>query len=228
MQQRALVTGAGSGIGAAVADRLRRDGWEVVRTDLADQHGVEQLDVTDEQRWDELLDAHWPIGGLVNCAGIRTRTPLIDMAVDDFDSMVSIHARGLFLGMRGAARRCQRDGLGASVVTIASTVSTHAVGGQIHYVAAKGAVASMTRGAAVELAPLGIRVNGIVPGLIRTPMTADRLADPTQLAWFAQRIPLGRPGEPGDIAGMTAFLLSDDASYITGAMFAVDGGYTAQ
>ncbi len=228
MDQRALVTGGGSGIGAATAERLERDGWQVVRADVRPGDGIAPLDVTDEQGWEDLLDAHWPIDGLVNCAGIRIRTPLLDLDAYEFDRTVDIHVRGLFLGLRGLGRRCRQDGRPAAVVTIASTVATHAVAGQIHYVAAKGAVAAMTRAAAVELAPIGVRVNGIVPGLIRTPMTAERLADANQQAWFADRIPLGRPGEPTDIAAMAAFLLSDASGYVTGAMFAVDGGYTAQ
>jgi len=222
-----MVTGGASGIGAATSESLSAAGWDVIRADLTSIGDVRPLNVTDEASWDAALDEAWPLDGLVNCAGIRRRAPLAETTVADFDATLAVHVRGLFLGLRGIDRRSGVDSRPMSVVNIASTVATHAVGGQIAYVAAKGAVAAMTRAAAVELAPRGIRVNAVVPGLIRTPMTADRFEDPSQLEWFSSRTPLGRPGEPGEIAPVIAFLLSTSASYLTGAIVAVDGGYTA-
>lgn len=224
---RVLVTGAASGIGAGTATFLAGQGWEVVGADLEPADDQLELDAADEGSWDRVLDAAGPLAGLVNCAGFRDRAPLTELGVGDFDRMLAVHVRGTFLGVRGCARRWRADRRPGSVVAISSVTATHAVAGQVHYVTAKAAIAGLVRAAAVELAPDRIRVNAIAPGVIATPMTADRLGDPVQRRWLADRIPGETIGDPSDVASAAGYLLSDAARLVTGILLPVDGGWTA-
>lgn len=227
--RRVLITGGASGIGAATGERLRKDGWEVALVDrhTRDDPAIRPLDVRDEARWAVLVEELWPLHALVNCAGVRTQAPLIDLEVEEFERLMAIHVRGSFLGLREVARRWVRDGTGGAVVNIASVAATHAVPGQIHYVTSKAGVLGLTRAAAAELAPHRIRVNAIAPGAILTPMTADRQDDPDKRAWVEQRAPAGRFGEPHEVAAGISWLLSDDATFVDGAILPIDGGWTA-
>ncbi|GAA1866553.1 SDR family oxidoreductase [Pseudonocardia ailaonensis] len=224
---RVLVTGAASGIGAGTAMFLAEQGWEVVGADLKPGEGQLELDAAQEDSWDRALDAAGPLDALVNCAGFRSRAPIAEMAVEEFDRMMNVHVRGTFLGVRGCTRRWQTEQKPGAIVAISSVTATHAVAGQIHYVTAKAAIAGLVRAASVELAPDRIRVNAIAPGVISTPMTADRLGDPDQRQWLATRVPGGAVGEPADIAAAVGYLLSDAARLVTGVLLPVDGGWTA-
>jgi 3-oxoacyl-[acyl-carrier protein] reductase len=221
-----LVTGGASGIGAATCEALDEAGFDTVAADISPSDGVVSLDVTDEASWEAALDAAGPLDGLVNCAGIRTRSVIIDTPVDEFERHLRVNVTGTWLGIRSLFRR-HRKGSQAAIVNIASVNTIIAVPGQAHYVASKGAVASLTKAAAIEGAPLGVRVNAIAPGPIRTPMTAERLVDPDQVAWLEGRVPLGRVGEPEEMAQVALFLLSDQSSYVTGTVIYADGGWVA-
>ena len=233
--RRVLVTGGASGIGAACADALARDAWAVTRADIHTGAGntaaggpIVTLDVTDEAAVDAVFATHGPFDGLVCSAGIRTRGMIIDTTLAEWERHLRVNVTGTWLAIRAFLRGAAADpGTPRAIVTISSVNATIAVPGQAHYVASKGAIASLTRAAALEGAPLGVRVNAIAPGPIRTPMAAERLADPAQVEWLTGRVPLGRVGEPAEIADVAAFLLSPRASYVSGEVLYADGGWAA-
>jgi 3-oxoacyl-[acyl-carrier protein] reductase len=225
---RVLISGAGSGIGAATAQYLSERGWTVIAADVKPPpEGGHMLDVAEESDWTRVVDAVWPLDALVNCAGIRDVATVTELTGEQVDRMLAIHVRGSLTAIREISRRWIAERRPGAIVNVSSVNATHAVPGQAHYVAAKAAVSGLTRAAAIELAPHRIRVNAVAPGLIRTPMTEIRFQDPARLDQMLARIPMGRHGEPSEIAAVIAFLLSDEATYITGVTLPVDGGWTA-
>lgn len=233
MMKRVLITGAASGIGAACSQVLTDRGWDVLRTDLIAEpsSGVLALDVTDEDAWDDIVRTHGPWDGLITSAGIRTRGLIRDTTLEEWERHLRINLTGTWLAIRAFLRHAPDDAATEpsprAIVTIASVNATIAVPGQAHYVASKGGIVSLTRAAALEGAPHGVRVNAIAPGPIRTPMTEARLSDPAQVEWLTGRVPLGRVGEPSEIGETAEFLLSERASYISGEVLYVDGGWAA-
>lgn len=223
-----LVTGAASGIGAACCEVLTREGWEVVPTDLRGR-GVIDLDVTDEAAWDDVIARVGPLRGLVTCAGIRTRSSIVATNLDEWERHLRVNLTGTWLAIRAFLRQVDAGDAAqpSAIVTIASVNASLAVPDQAHYVASKGGIVALTRAAALEGAPLGVRANAIAPGPIRTPMAAERLDDPAQVRWLTGRVPLGRVGEAVEIGELAEFLLSDRASYINGEVVYADGGWAA-
>ena len=237
----AIVTGAGRGIGRAVAVRLAKDGFDVVvncahsedaaretasvceaygvralvvRADVSDQDGAKKL-------FDETIAAFGRVDVLVNNAGITRDGLLLRMKPEDFDAVIATNLRGSFLCMKQAARYMLRAKYGR-IINMSSVVGLRGNAGQVNYAASKAGVIGMTKSAAKELAAKQITVNAVAPGMIETDMT--RAMPETAHEAMKSGIPAGRIGRPEDVADAVAFFASEQASYITGQVLAVDGG----
>lgn len=235
----AIITGAASGQGAAEARLFASQGCFVVLTDVCeDGHEVARAigkralfmrhDVATAADWQGVvkaaLEAFGGIDILVNNAGIYRAASIGETTAEDFDRMYNVNQKGPFLGM-AAVSGPMADRGGGAIINISSVGGLRGFGGEFAYCTSKWAVRGMTKCAAIDLAPLGIRVNSVHPGPIDTPMV-DNVSSDDRDAW-AQTVPLARFGMPEEVAEMVAFLASDKARYITGAEFAVDGGMTA-
>jgi NAD(P)-dependent dehydrogenase (short-subunit alcohol dehydrogenase family) len=236
----ALVTGAGSGIGQAVARVLAGHGARVVCADLDEAAAKATaddldgalgvlLDVADEAMVDELVARTerelGPIDWVVACAGANAKGTPTEMDVETFERVMKVNVTGSFLVARAAARGMVERGTGGSIVLIGSINSVHALSGQVAYATSKGAVLMLGKVMAVDLAPHDIRVNVVGPGLTRTPMSAAMIANEEKMRWAMERIPMKKVAEPVDIADVVAFLLSDAARHVTGTFIPVDGGW---
>ena len=153
------------------------------------------------------------------------RTALVDLDVNEWDNVLRVNLTGTFLGIQALARSWIATNTPGAIVNIGSTTSFSAVIGQPHYCASKAGVAMLTKAAALELAEHKIRVNAVAPGPIVTPMLQKRLDEPGQQEWLTAQVPLGRLGQPADVAAVISFLLSSSASFITGVTLPVDGGW---
>ena len=238
----ALVTGAARGQGEAEARLLVSRGASVVLADVLVEEGVAvagslgdaarfvALDVGDPAAWPGAVavavDAFGGLDALVNNAGIVRGGALESVSVDDFTEVVRVNQLGCFLGMQAVVAPLRARG-GGSIVNVSSIAGLQGVAGAVPYVASKWAIRGMTKTAAIELGPSGIRVNSVHPGVVDTPMTNDPQFDATDRAAVFAGFPISRIGTPEEVAELVAFLVSDASSYCTGAEFVVDGGAVA-
>ena len=240
LQDRSIVvTGGSSGIGAAIAARLIAEGAHVVvgsRSEASVDGAVwVPTDVTDPAAVDALVaaavDRHGGLDALVANAGVQVEKTIVETTDDEFDHVMEVNVRGVFLCCRAAVRH-MRDHGGGAIVNVGSVAGDTADHGLAVYNASKGAVHALTRAIAIDHGRDGVRCNAVRPGWIATEMAEvvfDRADDPaTMRAEAVARHPLGRLGSPEDVAAMVAWLVSDDAAFVSGSMFTVDGALTAQ
>ena len=242
----AIVTGAGAGNGRGIALRFAEEGARIVAADLdlAAAQGTADLvaerggdaiavraDVSRHAQVASMVDAarerYGGIDILVNNAGVETLVPLLELEEEEWDRVIDTNLKGAFLCARIAARAMVDAKSPGAIVNIASINAKIALAGQAHYTSSKGGLIMLTKSMALDLAPHGIRVNAVGPGVIETRMTERSLADPERRAMLLSKVPLGRVGQPRDVANATLFLASDEASYITGTTLYVDGGWLA-
>lgn len=236
----ALVAGGASGIGRAIASRLHREGAAVVVGDL-NADGLAALaelgdrvatlvgNVTLEADAEALValaaERFGRLDAAFNVAGASRPGYIVDLAEEEWDFTVDLCLKGVFLGMKHQARQMLRQGGGGAIVNIASLNAHVPMHAGSAYVSAKAGVEALSKNGALEFAPHGIRVNAILPGLVRTPLTRRHFDNPDALAAFVERIPMGRPAQPEEIAAPALYLASEDASYVSGASLLVDGAW---
>ncbi len=240
----AVVTGAGQGIGQSIAVRLGRDGARVVVDYIGDDSGakgtVEKIvaaggeavtfaaDVTKLDQVEALVAKAYDTYGhceiLVNNAGMEKKAMLWDVTEEDYDKVMAVNLKGPFFATQAFVRRLRESKKPGSIINISSVHENMAFPGFATYCMSKGGMRMMTRDLCVELGPLGIRINNIAPGAVKTAINAHLLEQPEKMKELRHNIPLGEMGSVDQISGLVSFLASDDASYMTGATLTIDGG----
>lgn len=243
----ALVSGGARGMGQSHCRLFASEGAKVMVADVLDDEGAvvaadiganavyQHLDVTSEDDWAAAIEVVMGTFGrldvLVNNAGIAEPSPLADLTLESYRKVTEVNQTGVFLGMRSAIRPMIASG-GGSIINISSIDGLIGMNNLTSYIASKWAVRGMTKTAAMELGPVGIRVNSIHPGFIRTHMGSSEVMTPAEVhehleEYSARMAPMGRAGGPEEISRLALFLASDESSYSTGSEFVADGGYTA-
>ena len=230
-----LVTGAARGIGRRIAQRLIEEGMQAALLDVdpavedvARDLGAASLvvDLADAAQTRRALSAgaeDGPYWLVVNNAGVFSKTPLLEMTLEEWDRVQAVNVRSMVVVIQALAPAMVAAGAGGRIVNVASMAAKLGTPGEAAYAASKAAVVALSRIAAMELGPHGVTVNAICPGYVLTEMGADTRTDDQIAAWTAKS-PLGRLGDPGDVASAVAFLASDDGSYMTGQAINVTGG----
>jgi glucose 1-dehydrogenase len=240
----AVVTGSGSGIGQAIAERLAQEGANCVvdyrehidqaraTVDKIEAAGgravMVKADVTSIPDGVNLIEQAWQQLGscdiLVNNAGVEKGSDFCDVTEADYDSVMNVNLKGAFFLTQAFVRKLRAARKPGRIINISSVHEDMVFPHFATYCASKGGMRMLMRDLAVELGPLGITVNNIAPGAIATPINAKLMEDPQKLEPLLRNIPLGRMGQPGEVAGVAAFLASDDAAYVTGSTYFIDGG----
>jgi glucose 1-dehydrogenase len=242
----ALVTGSSQGIGRGIATRFAQEGADVVinynrtpggaqevlreveavgrrglivQADMGNTSDIRKLIATAVEHF-----GHLDI--LVNNAGVETHAPFWEVTEDDYDKVLSINLKGVFFTTQAMVQHLMQTKRQGKIINISSVHEELPFPNFTAYCASKGGLKMFTRNLAVELGPLGITINSIAPGAIETPINAKLLNDPKKLNSLLGQIPLARLGKPRDVAGVAVFLASDDADYVTGSTYYVDGGLT--
>ena len=243
----ALISGGSRGMGAYEAELFVQEGAKVVVGDVREDEGralaekisegggdavFVRLDVTSETDWaaavQEAVTRYGKLDVLVNNAGVSARGSIEETSVEDWDRVMDINAKGVFLGTRIAIPEMRKAG-GGSIINISSQLGLVGMGeSSPQYQASKGAVRIFTKSTAIQYAAEGIRANSVHPGPVITPMTEARRSDAEVQKMMISRIPLGRYGESADVAYGVLYLASDESSFVTGSELVIDGGWTAQ